>query len=79
MNKKEMKKYINERIHNKVYSKNHHCEYEVNYYFKNRHTGLANIDNEQVVDLVYGAIRNLRVWREIEMLCTTKRKLPRIL
>jgi len=29
MNKKEMKKYINERIHNKVYSKNHHCEYEV--------------------------------------------------
>jgi len=66
-----MKKYINERIHNKVYSKNHHGEYEVKYYFKNRHTGLANINNEQVVDLVYGAIRNLRVWRKIEMLCTT--------
>jgi len=71
MNKIEMQKYINERIHNKMYAKNHHAEYEVNYYFKNRHTGLANIDNEQVVALVYGAIRDLRVWRKIEMLCTT--------
>ena len=71
MNKKEMQKYVDERISNKLYSKIHHGEYEVKYYFKNRHTGLATIDNEQVVDLVYGAIRDLRVWREIEMLCTT--------
>ena len=71
MNKKEMKKYITERIHNKLYSKNHHAEYEVKYYFKNRHTGLAGIDNQQVTDLVYGAIRDLRLWREIEYLCVT--------
>ena len=57
MNKIEMQKYLNERIHNKMYAKTHHCEYEVNYYFKNRHTGLANIDSEQAVALVYGAIR----------------------
>ena len=36
-----MQKYINERIHNKIYSKIHHFEYEANYYFKNRHKGLA--------------------------------------
>ena len=66
-----MQKYLNERIHNKMYAKTHHCEYEVNYYFKNRHNGLANIDSEQVVSLVYGAIRDLRLWRKIEMLCTT--------
>ena len=43
MNKKEIKKYVNERISNKLYSKIHHGEYEVQYYFKNRHEGLAGI------------------------------------
>ena len=71
MNRKEMQKYVNERISNKLYSKIHHGEYEVTYYFKNRHYGLAGIDSQQTFDLTFSAIRNLRVWREIEMLCTT--------
>ena len=71
MNKKEMKKYDDERINNKLYSKIHHGKYEVTYYFKNRHNGLAGIDSQQTFDLVYGAIRDLKVWRKIEMLCTT--------
>ena len=71
MNKKEMQKYVNERINNKLYSKLHHGEYEVKYYFKNRHKGLAGIDSQQTFDLAFGAIRNLKVWRKIKMLCTT--------
>lgn len=71
MNKKEIQKYVNERINNKLYSKIHHGEYEVQYYFKNRHEGLAGIDSQQTFDLTYGAIRDLRVWRAMEMLCTT--------
>ena len=71
MNKKEMKKYVNERISNRLYSKIHHGEYEVQYYFKNRHKGLAGIDSQQTFDLAYGAIRDLKVWRTMEMLCTT--------
>ena len=66
MNKQEMQKYISERIDNKIYSKIHHHEYEVQYYFKNRHIGLSNIDSEQVYSLAYSAIRDLRVWQEIE-------------
>lgn len=72
MNKKQTKEYVNNRINNKIYSKIHHSEYEVNYYFKNRHYGLAGIDSQQTFDLVYSAIRDLRVWQKIEMLCTTK-------
>ena len=67
-----MQYYINDRIHNKIYSKIHHFEYEANYYFKNRHKGLAGIDEEQTFGLAFHAIRNLRVWREIEWLCKTK-------
>ena len=72
MNKQEMQNYINDRIHNKIYSKIHHFEYEANYYFKNRHKGLAGIDEEQVFGLAFDAIRNLRVWREMEWLCKTE-------
>lgn len=71
MNKKEMKKYVDERINNKLYSKLHHGEYEVKYYFKNRHNGLAGIDSQQTFDLAFGAIRDLKVWRKIKMLCTS--------
>ena len=71
MNKKEMQKYVDERISNKLYSKLHHGEYEVKYYFKNRHNGLAGIDSQQTFDLAFSAIRDLRVWRTMEMLCTT--------
>ena len=67
-----MQKYVNERIHNKIYSKIHHHEYEANYYFKNRHIGLANIDEEQTAGLAFNSIRNLRVWRKIESLCNTE-------
>ena len=75
MNKQETEKYINERIHNKIYSKIHHLEYEANYYFKNRHKGLAGIDEEQTAGLAFHAIRNLRVWKEIRFLCNTEEQL----
>ena len=75
MNKQERKKYINERIHNKIYSKIHHLEYETNYYFKNRHKGLAGIDEEQTFGLAFHAIRNLRVWKEIRFLCNSEEQL----
>jgi len=74
MNKKETKDYVDERINNKLYSKIHTHEYEANYYFKNRHTGLAGIDNEQVMGLAFYAIRNLRVWRRMENLILTNWK-----
>jgi len=66
-----MKKYVDERISNRLYSKIHHGEYEVQYYFKNRHKGLAGIDNQQTFDLTYSAIRDLRVLRTMQILCTT--------
>ncbi len=56
-----MQNYINDRIHNKIYSKIHHFEYESNYYFKNRHKGLAGIDEEQTFGLAFDAIRKLKV------------------
>jgi hypothetical protein len=71
MNKKEMKKYVDERISNRLYSKIHYGEYEVQHYFKNRHKGLAGIDSQQTFDLTYSAIRDLKVWRAMKMLCTT--------
>jgi hypothetical protein len=71
MNKKEMKKYVDERISNRLYSKIHYGEYEVQHYFKNRHKGLAGIDSQQTFDLTYSAIRDLKVWRTMKMLCTT--------
>jgi hypothetical protein len=71
MNKREMKKYVDERISNRLYSKIHHGEYEVQYYFKNRHKGLAGIDSQQTFDLTYSAIRDLRVLRAMQILCTT--------
>ena len=61
-----MQKYISERINNKIYSKIHYHTHEVKYYFRSRHIGLANLDTEQVYSLVYGAIRDLRLWLEIE-------------
>tara|TARA_R100001509_G_scaffold163922_1_gene139761 strand:- start:718 stop:930 length:213 start_codon:yes stop_codon:yes gene_type:complete len=66
MNKIEMQKYLNERINNKIYSKIHYHKHEVKYYFRSRHIGLANLDTEQVYSLVYGAIRDLRLWQEIK-------------
>jgi len=68
MNKKEINDYIDNCIHNKLYSKNNHYEYETNYYFKNRHAGLAGIDTEQSAGLVLHSIRQLRVWRKMEKL-----------
>lgn len=66
-----MKKYVDERISNRLYSKIHYGEYEVQHYFKNRHKGLAGIDSQQTFDLTYSAIRDLKVWRAMKMLCTT--------
>lgn len=68
MNKKEINDYIDDCIHNKLYSKNHYYEHETNYYFKNRHAGLAGIDAEQSAGLVFHSIRQLRVWRKMEKL-----------
>ena len=44
MNKKETQEYVDEAIHNKLYSKIQHHEFELMHYFKNRHKGLAGID-----------------------------------
>ena len=71
MNKKEINDYIDDSINNKLYSKNHQYEYETNYYFKNRHAGLAGIDAEQSAGLVFHSIRQLRVWRKMEKLILT--------
>ena len=57
--------YINNRINDKIISKIIFHTNEVKYYFTHRHTGLAGIDNEMVASLVYGAIRDVRVWREM--------------
>ena len=71
MNKKEINDYIDDSINNKLYSKNHQYEYETNYYFKNRHAGLAGIDADQSAGLVFHSIRQLRIWRKMEKLILT--------
>tara|TARA_B100000035_G_scaffold259926_1_gene230692 strand:- start:2350 stop:2661 length:312 start_codon:yes stop_codon:yes gene_type:complete len=66
-NKKEQtKKYINQRIDNKIYSKISYHEQEVKHYFKNRHTGFANLTDEQVYGLIDKSIKDLKVWRHIK-------------
>jgi hypothetical protein len=75
MNKKETQEYVNETIHNKLYSKIHYHEFELMHYFKNRHKGLVGIDSEQTTDVAKGCVRNLRVWREIQELITTQKQL----
>ena len=75
MNKKETQEYVNETIHNKLYSKIHYHEFELMHYFKNRHKGLAGIDSEQTADVARGCIRNIRVWREMQELITVKNNL----
>ena len=57
--------YINNRINDKITSKIIFHTQEVKHYFTHRHTGLAGIDNEMVASLVHGAIRDVRVWREM--------------
>lgn len=69
MRKEDVASYVQECIENKMLAKTAYCEYDVNYYFKNRHKGLAGISNEMVVDQCFAAIRRLRVWREIELRC----------
>jgi len=71
MNKKEINDYIDDSINNKLYSKNHQYEYETNFYFKNRHAGLAGIDADQSAGLVFHSIRQLRIWRKMEKLILT--------
>ena len=58
--------YIDEAIESKIKGQLFFREADVNFYFKNRHTGLAGISNEMVVDQCFAAIRRLRVWREIK-------------
>lgn len=64
--------YINEKIKNKLFSKQLHLKNEVNHYFKHRHKGLAGIDNEQTKLLIKGTIRELKVWKQMNNLVTTK-------
>jgi hypothetical protein len=45
------------------------------HYFKNRHTGLAGIDNEQISDVARGCIRNVRVWRDMQVYINSKKHL----
>ena len=75
MNKKETQEYIDEAIHNKLYSKIQHHEFELNHYFKHRHDGLAGIDSQQTSDVARGCIRNLRVWRDMQVYINSKKHL----
>ena len=61
-----MNKYIDDRIENMIMSKLQYHKMEINYYFKNRHKGLAGIDNDMIPALVRGSIRTYRVWREMD-------------
>ena len=61
-----MNKYIDDRIENMIMSKLQHHKMEINYYFQNRHKGLAGIDNDMIAGLVRGSIRTYRVWREMD-------------
>ena len=60
-----MQDYLINRIDNKIYSKISYYKHQVKYYFEKRHRGLANLDNDQVYSLAFGAIRDLRIWEEI--------------
>ena len=60
-----MNEYIDDRIENMIFSKLNNKKRMIKHYFKNRHTGLAGIDNEMVCALVRGEIRDYRVWLEI--------------
>ena len=75
MNKKETQEYVDEAIQNKLYSKIQHHEFELMHYFKNRHKGLAGIDNEQISDVARGCIRNIRVWRDMQVYINSKKHL----
>ena len=66
-----MNNYTKDRIESKIDAKILHHMYEVNYYFKNRHIGLAGIDQEMVVNLCKGAIRDLKVWQQLWVLTHT--------
>ena len=61
-----MEKYINDRIRNMITSKLSFHSGEIKHYFKHRHGGLAGIDGEMVCDLVRGAIRDYKVWTEMQ-------------
>ncbi len=66
MKKKDLAKYIKNRIENKCYSKLVFHKAEITHYFRHRHRGLAGIDGDMVADLCRGAIRDYRVWKEID-------------
>ena len=57
--------YIHDRIEAKIVSKLVHHAERARYFFKNRHTGLAGLENTQVVALAQKEIRDYRVWKEI--------------
>ena len=61
-----MRHYVDYRINNMIDSKLAFHKLELKHYFKNRHLGLAGIDSDQVFGLALGAVRDLRVWREME-------------
>ena len=69
MRKKEISSYVQSRIENKTFSQLAFHLGHIQYYFKNRHKGLAGLDKEQVIGLVYGSIRDYRVWEEIDLRC----------
>ena len=73
MKARQTEMYIETRIYNKLDSKIQYHTSEVGYYFKNRHLGLAGVDSEQVYSLASKAIRDLKVWKQMNKLITTNK------
>ncbi len=72
MNYNQRLQYVNERVNNKLFSKIKFIENELRHYFQARHIGLAGgIDKDMTKALVMGTIRELRVWKEIDLLTHT--------
>ena len=67
--KPELKNYINTSIEAKCEAKINYHQWELLYYWHNRHKGLAGIDADQVKCLLKFQIRQVRIWREIQNRC----------
>ena len=65
----KMEEYINDSIETKIRAKLWHHRDGAFRYFKNRHIGMAGIDESQTKDLFAFELRQYRIWKEIEKRC----------